>query len=59
MSVAILGGTGIYNLPEIKVEERLINNLYGEAVAYVGQGNYTDVVFMTRHGIKHDTPHIK
>ncbi|MDB4218717.1 MTAP family purine nucleoside phosphorylase [Emcibacteraceae bacterium] len=56
MSVAILGGTGIYNLPEIKVEERLINNRYGEAVAYVGQGNYTDVVFMTRHGIKHDTP---
>jgi len=56
MSVAILGGTGIYNLPEIEVEERLINNRYGEAVAYVGQGNYRDVVFMTRHGIKHDTP---
>jgi len=56
MSIAILGGTGIYSLPEIEVEERLLNNQYGEAVAYLGKGDHADVVFMTRHGIEHDTP---
>tara|TARA_R110002096_G_scaffold436009_1_gene665080 strand:+ start:55450 stop:56202 length:753 start_codon:yes stop_codon:yes gene_type:complete len=56
MSVAILGGTGIYDLPGIDVEETFLHNHYGEAVAYVGEGDYEDVVFMTRHGIKHNTP---
>lgn len=56
MSVAILGGTGIYNLPGIEIEETFLKNQYGDAVAYVGQGDHADVVFMTRHGIKHNTP---
>lgn len=56
MSVAILGGTGIYNLPGIEVEEILVENEYGEAVYYQGLGEYADVIFMTRHGVAHNTP---
>lgn len=56
MSVAILGGTGIYNLPGIEAEETLVENEYGEAVYYKGKGEHADVIFMTRHGVAHNTP---
>ena len=56
MTVAIIGGTGIYNLPGIEVEEKHIRNIYGEAMVYLGKGEYKDVVFLTRHGVKHTTP---
>lgn len=56
MTVAIMGGTGIYNLPGIEVQEKRVSNKYGDAVLYEGQGEHSDVVFLTRHGIKHDTP---
>ncbi|MEZ5757922.1 MAG: MTAP family purine nucleoside phosphorylase [Emcibacteraceae bacterium] len=56
MTVAIIGGTGIYNLPGIEVEEMHVRNIYGEAMVYLGQGDYKDVVFLTRHGVKHTTP---
>ncbi len=56
MTVAILGGTGIYNLPGIEVEEKRVSNTYGDAVIYEGQGDYSDVVFLTRHGADHTTP---
>jgi len=56
MTVAILGGTGIYNLPGIEIKEVKVSNQYGDAVYYQGQGEHADVIFMTRHGIKHDTP---
>lgn len=56
MTVAILGGTGIYDLPGIEVEEKRVSNEYGDAMVYVGKGVHSDIVFMTRHGIKHSTP---
>ena len=56
MTVAILGGTGIYNLPGIEVEEKIVSNEYGEAKVYQGKGDHADVVFLTRHGITHNTP---
>ncbi|MBT5073073.1 MAG: MTAP family purine nucleoside phosphorylase [Kordiimonadaceae bacterium] len=56
MTVAILGGTGIYNLPRIDVSEKKVSNEYGDAVIYEGQGDYSDVIFMTRHGADHSTP---
>ena len=56
MTVAIVGGTGIYNLPGIEVTEKLVSNEYGDAIIYQGLGDYKDVVFLTRHGIKHTTP---
>lgn len=56
MTVAILGGTGIYDLPGIDVEEVQLENKYGGAVYYQGKGEHADVIFMTRHGIHHNTP---
>jgi len=56
MTVAIMGGTGIYNLPEIEVEEKIVSNQYGEACVYMGKGDHSGVVFLTRHGVKHNTP---
>lgn len=56
MTVAILGGTGIYNLPGIEVEEKRVRNIFGEAVIYEGKGDHADVVFLTRHGANHTTP---
>jgi len=56
MTVAIMGGTGIYNLPGIEVEEEIVNNEYGAASVYMGKGDHSDVVFLTRHGVKHTTP---
>lgn len=56
MTVAIMGGTGIYNLPGIEVEEKIVSNDYGEACVYMGKGEHSDVVFLTRHGVKHTTP---
>ncbi len=56
MTVAIMGGTGIYNLPGIKVTEKRVRNAYGDAVVYLGQGDYDDVIFLTRHGVDHTTP---
>ncbi len=56
MPVALVGGTGIYNLPGIEVEEKLITNQYGTALVYLGKGEYEDVVFLTRHGADHTTP---
>lgn len=56
MTVAILGGTGIYNLPGIKVEGKIVTNEYGDAKVYLGKGDHEDMVFLTRHGITHNTP---
>ena len=56
MTVAILGGTGIYNLPGIEVEAKQVSNEYGTAQVYLGKGDHSNVVFLTRHGIKHTTP---
>ncbi len=56
MTVAILGGTGIYNLPGIEVDAKQVSNQYGTAQVYLGKGAHSDVVFLTRHGIKHTTP---
>lgn len=56
MPVAIVGGTGIYNLPGIEVEEKRVKNEYGTALIYEGKGDHSDVVFLTRHGVNHTTP---
>ena len=56
MPVAIVGGTGIYNLSGVQVEEKQMTNEYGTAQVYLGKGEYKDVIFLTRHGVKHSTP---
>lgn len=56
MPVAIIGGTGVYNLTGMKVEERRVETEYGEALLYMGTGEHEDIIFLTRHGVSHATP---
>lgn len=56
MPVALIGGTGIYNLPGIEVTEKQVTNEYGSAQIYMGKGEHEDVIFLTRHGADHTTP---
>jgi 5'-methylthioadenosine phosphorylase len=56
MPVAIIGGTGIYNVPVAVFKEEIIDTPYGKAKINRGEGEYSDVIFLARHGITHDTP---
>jgi 5'-methylthioadenosine phosphorylase len=56
MSVGIIAGTAIYNIPSIEMEERTILTAYGEATVLLGKGENRDLVFLPRHGPKHTTP---
>ena len=56
MTKAIVGGTGIYEIPGVKTIEKTIYTQYGEATIYVGQGDHEDLVFLTRHGTDHSIP---
>ena len=56
MPAAILGGTGIYKLSNVEVDEQVVENEYGKAMVFVGRGEHKDVIFLTRHGINHTTP---
>jgi 5'-methylthioadenosine phosphorylase len=56
MPAAIMGGTGIYNLPGVEVEAKEMANDYGTARVFMGKGAHEDIVFLTRHGRDHSTP---
>lgn len=54
--LAIVGGTGLYQLPELVVEETLhLANPFGEPSGAVQKGRYRDhqVLFLARHGSGH------
>jgi 5'-methylthioadenosine phosphorylase len=56
--IAIIGGTGIYDPKVFRERERkVIETPYGEASpAFIGELAGRSVVFMPRHGIKHELP---
>ena len=56
MSVAIIAGTAIYNIPGIPLKEESVETPYGTVPVYRAQGDFEDLIFLARHGIKHDTP---
>jgi 5'-methylthioadenosine phosphorylase len=56
MSVAIIAGTAIYNIPSISMERKIVQTTYGEALVLLGQGKDQDLVFLPRHGPQHTTP---
>lgn len=56
MPSAILGGTGLYNIPGLDLKEQVITTRYGDAKLFVGQGQDSDLVFLTRHGTDHTIP---
>jgi 5'-methylthioadenosine phosphorylase len=56
MPAAIIAGTAIYNIPGLNLKEETITTPYGPALVYHVKGADIDLVFLARHGIKHDTP---
>lgn len=56
MPAAIIGGTGLYRLPDIATQEEIVETPYGEARIFRGQGPDSDLLFLTRHGVDHSTP---
>lgn len=56
MPVAIIAGTAIYEIPGITLQEEIVETPYGTALVYRGEREYDDLIFLARHGIKHDTP---
>lgn len=53
--IGIIGGSGIER-PGDGFIETVIPTPYGDALAWVGSGADTDVVFLSRHGVEHDVP---
>ena len=56
MKLGIVGGTGVYEIPGIDTKEEIVDTQYGPAVVYLGQGENSDLVFLTRHGVDHSIP---
>jgi len=56
MKLGIIGGTGTYEIPGMETKEEIIDTQYGQAVVYIGQGQDSDMVFLTRHGVDHSIP---
>lgn len=61
IALALIGGTGLYQLPGLEViERREIQTPYGEASSSITIGRYANktVAFLARHGEKHSiAPH--
>ncbi|MFW5711124.1 MAG: MTAP family purine nucleoside phosphorylase [Spirochaetota bacterium] len=56
MSVAIIGGTGIYSAEGIAADAQQVDTPFGPVELYRGQGKYSDLYFITRHGADHSVP---
>lgn len=56
MSVAIIGGTGIYSVEGIATEELALSTEYGPVHLFQGRGEYGDLYFIPRHGTEHTVP---
>ena len=56
MKKAIIGGTGIYEIPDLTSTLKLIDTRYGQAHVYLGEGEAMDLVFLPRHGPDHQVP---
>jgi len=56
MLSAIIGGTGFYSIPGGKFNEEIIETPFGKAKIYRGEGEYSDLLFLARHGVKHSVP---
>jgi 5'-methylthioadenosine phosphorylase len=56
--VAIIGGTGIFGLPGLSPQERLVDTPYGQVSLFLSEAEPFPVVFLNRHGPnRRDPPH--
>ena len=56
MLSAIIGGTGFYSIPGGIFNEEIIETPFGKAKIYRGEGEFSDLVFLARHGVNHSVP---
>ena len=56
MVAAIIGGTGVYDIPGVETEEVIIDTEYGQTAIHKGLGDASDLIFMARHGVSHNVP---
>ncbi len=55
MPFGIIGGTGV-EMPGEGFRETIISTSFGDASVFLGEGEYEDCVFLSRHGTLHDLP---
>ncbi len=56
MPAAIIAGTLMYDIPDMTLTEKTIDTPYGRTSVYEVQGAGTELLFLPRHGLQHDTP---
>ena len=57
MKIAIIAGTGFYNLPALTGNQsETVENQYGTARITRGKWNGVEIIFLTRHGQDHSVP---
>jgi 5'-methylthioadenosine phosphorylase len=56
MHSAIIAGTGIYDIPGMTFQERIIDTAYGQAKVNIGTVDGFELVFLARHGLDHSNP---
>jgi len=56
MPVAIIGGTGIYSIPGIETEKKIISTDFGDSCLHFGKNDFSEFIFLARHGIEHSIP---
>jgi 5'-methylthioadenosine phosphorylase len=53
---AIIGGTGVYDVPGLELEQRSVETQYGAVEVFLGVNQSEGLVFLPRHGVTHSTP---
>lgn len=53
---AIIGGTGVYDVPGLEFERRSVETEYGAVDLFIGVGPSEGLVFLPRHGPEHTAP---
>lgn len=57
VSVAVIGGSGFYELPELSaIEEVVVPTPFGDVVLQLGSLSDRRMAFMARHGVDHKLP---
>ena len=56
MHSAIIAGTGIYDIPGMRFQERIIDTAYGQTKVNSGSMDGFELAFLARHGLDHSTP---
>ncbi len=54
--VAIIGGTGVTDLPGLSAEERILETPYGAVAVLIADADRYPVVYLNRHGLNREHP---